>query len=449
MKKTSSIVWLDFPSLDLVRSSLLVRRIGQITFWVLVFGVVAMIFVPWRQTSAGNGVVLAKNPQERPQPFKSPSKGIVSWVRPDLREGSFVEQGDVLMELVPTAEGGPQQLDIQIAAIKSKAELAKNKIEFTNQQIQLQADSGLRLQEALAKELEAAITKWEQAKSELGGAESDLIDKANKRRIAEEVFSQGIISQEEFVTKTQDEETQKQKVSKAQQAVEEALAVLDGKRKEVASKEKEIEIKNRDAQNKKLEADKELQTIVKDLSDLEVKRQEFARLSITAPRAGYIQQWFGVERSDTVKEGDQLFMLVPQTSELAVEMTVNGNDMPLIQLGDKVRLQFEGWPAVQFVHGWPVAAIGTFGAEVNRVFPTDDGKGNFRIFLTPDKHLTQDRDWPDNLRQGVRTNGWVLLREVPLGYEVWRQINGFPPAKNEVESKDGSSKKFKFQQPKL
>jgi hypothetical protein len=27
----------------------------------------------------------------------------------------------------------------------------------------------------------------------------------------------------------------------------------------------------------------------------------------------------------------------------------------------------------------------------------------------------------------VRANGWILLSQVPLWKEIWRQINGFPP----------------------
>ena len=128
---------------------------------------------------------------------------------------------------------------------------------------------------------------------------------------------------------------------------------------------------------------------------------------------------------------------------MQVEMKVSGNDLPLIREGDRVRLQFEGWPAVQFV-GWPSVAVGTFGGVVNRVFPTDDGMGYFRIVVTPDPN---DEPWPDEryLRQGVRANGWVLLRQVPLGYEIWRQLNGFPPS---VE-KEPAEKGGKESKPKL
>ena len=104
---------------------------------------------------------------------------------------------------------------------------------------------------------------------------------------------------------------------------------------------------------------------------------------------------------------------------------MNGNDAPLITPGRLVRLQFEGWPAIQFV-GWPAVAVGTFGGKVLLVDSTDNGQGKFRILVVPDPN---DEPWPSNrwLRQGVRANGWVLLNEVSLGFEFWRQFNGFPP----------------------
>ena len=98
-------------------------------------------------------------------------------------------------------------------------------------------------------------------------------------------------------------------------------------------------------------------------------------------------------------------------------------------------------------------AVGTFGGKVNRVFPTDDGFGNFRVVVTPDNHFDREDGWPDNryLRQGVRANGWVLLKQVPLGYEIWRQLNGFPPVvadKEPGQSKE-KDKKSKLKLPKL
>jgi hypothetical protein len=135
-----------------------------------------------------------------------------------------------------------------------------------------------------------------------------------------------------------------------------------------------------------------------------------------------------------VKEGQSLFTIVPDTTERAVELWVSGNDTPLIHQGDHVRLQFEGWPAVQFA-GWPSVAVGTFGGKVVAVDPTDDGTGKFRVQVKQDG----DQPWPSDqyLRQGVRANGWVMLSQVPLGYEVWRQLNGFPPVISQKEPGSG------------
>jgi membrane fusion protein, adhesin transport system len=143
-----------------------------------------------------------------------------------------------------------------------------------------------------------------------------------------------------------------------------------------------------------------------------------------------------------LKAGDPIALFIPETQDLVVELWMNGNDIPLIHAGDKVRLQFEGWPAIQFA-GWPSVAIGTFGGKVLLVDATDNGEGKFRILVEPDP---KDEPWPSNryLRQGVRTNGWVLLNQVSLGFELWRQFNGFPPTLTstpETESSKGGKKK--------
>ncbi|KAA5546107.1 HlyD family efflux transporter periplasmic adaptor subunit [Roseiconus nitratireducens] len=440
----------DFPALQMVRTGRLVRRIGKLTFAAMVLSIIAMIFVPWRQTARGIGTVVALDPQQRPQPVLSPSKGVVSYVKPDLREGSYVEEGELLLRLTPFAVDSVSQLDTQIVAMESKEASALSSLEVAKQAVALQENSGQRMTESLNQDYQAARQKWEQAKNEVTLLQAELDDKRNQLRIAEEVAEKGLVSREELFSKRQAVEAQVAKVLKAEGAVAEAYASLLSKEEEIEAKKQEIAIKNQQANQKVLDEMQKINTIEKEILDLRNKRQELDRLEIPAPRSGYIQQWFGVEGSDTVKEGDQLFIIVPDADQLAVELKVNGNDMPLIQEGARVRLQFEGWPAVQFV-GWPSVAVGTFGGKVNRVFPTDDGMGNFRVVVTPDNHFPREDGWPDNryLRQGVRANGWVLLKRVPLGYEIWRQFNGFPPVVAEDEPKQpNSSKGSKVKLPK-
>jgi len=170
----------------------------------------------------------------------------------------------------------------------------------------------------------------------------------------------------------------------------------------------------------------------------EVHRLAGNQVPVGAPRDGTIYRLPVYERGQTIREGETLFTIVPSTTERAVELYIKGNDISLIHAGDHVRLQFEGWPAIQF-SGWPNAAVGTFGGQVARVDPTDDGTGKFRIQVIPEK----DTEWPEvqYLRQGVRANGWVMLNTVTLGYEIWRQLNGFPPVIDEPKGKR-SRKRF-------
>ncbi len=437
----------DFPALQLARTGRFVRLIGRITFVVLVLSLISMFLVPWRQTARGAGTVTALNPQERPQPVKSPAKGIIDEVKSGLREGSRVTAGEILVRLKPFADGQVELLNQQIVATESKVNSATLNVSNTEQAILIQENLGVNLSRSLVESYEAAKKKYDQVLNEIEVYRAQLEDKGNQLAIAEEVIVQGIISEQELVTKQQAARQAQSKLDQVINKEKEAARTLEEKRLAVEAYKRDIDLKNQSAKLKYNDAVQKLAAANKDLLDLKTKRNELDRLEIPAPCSGVIQQWYGVEGSDTVKEGDQLFVIVPETNALGVEMKVSGNDMPLIKEGDKVRLQFEGWPAVQFV-GWPSVAVGTFGGRVNRVFPTDDGKGNFRVLISPDDNSAIDAGWPDEryLRQGVRANGWVLLKEVPLGYEIWRQLNGFPPtvADEEPDTKDKKGGKVKL-----
>ena len=183
-----------------------------------------------------------------------------------------------------------------------------------------------------------------------------------------------------------------------------------------------------------LEYTKHLQELAKakaELAKLQVRISQQQSRAVKAPRTGTIVSRTAGEDSVFVKPGDKLGVLVPDTDSRAVELWVNGNDVPLIHKGDHVRLQFEGWPAIQF-SGWPAVAVGTFGGTVSFVSPQGNQKGLFKLLIIPPK---EGQPWPDPnyLRQGVLAKGWILLKEVALGYELWRRYNGFPPNLNASE----------------
>lgn len=156
-----------------------------------------------------------------------------------------------------------------------------------------------------------------------------------------------------------------------------------------------------------------------------VAQAQLTQQTVVAPSDGMIIQTTAAATATYVQRGVTVASFLPDNAEPAVELYISGRDIPLVQPGRKVRLQFDGWPAVQF-SGWPAVAIGTFGGVVQIVEATARPDGRFRIFVVPDP---DDQPWPTGqfLRFGAKARGWVLLDQVPLGYEIWRVLNQFPP----------------------
>ena len=121
-------------------------------------------------------------------------------------------------------------------------------------------------------------------------------------------------------------------------------------------------------------------------------------------------------------------------------MFVRPVDLPLLARGQKVRLLFDGFPAIVF-SGWPEASYGTFGGEVAAIENSLSSNGSYRVLIKED---TSDKQWPNQLMMGTGAQGIALLKNVPIWYELWRNINGFPPEyyrPKEDKDKSGSDKK--------
>jgi multidrug efflux pump subunit AcrA (membrane-fusion protein) len=144
---------------------------------------------------------------------------------------------------------------------------------------------------------------------------------------------------------------------------------------------------------------------------------------ITAPQDGYITKAIQVGLGETIKEGEKIVSIMPANSKLAVEMYIRPIDLPLVQKGEHVRIQFDGWPAIVF-SGWPNTSYGTYGGTVVAIDNFISDNGLYRVLVAPDP---KDHPWPDALRVGAGSNSMLLLNDVPVWYELWRQINGFPP----------------------
>lgn len=411
-------------TIHLVQSSQFARRFAKFLIVGLGLAVLAMMFLPWQQTSRGTGQVVAYAPQERQQSIQSPAKGIVSRIGEGLAEGSRVEEGDFILELQPIAADMIEQIKAQLRELNTKLEAANTKAEAYEQNVTGFTEARDFAVQAATQTVASTKEKLESKKKQVSAYQAKELQAGLNFERQNRLFKQGVKSEKEI-------EKLRKEWDVANADLESVKRDVLSIEQELLSKQSELEEKRRLAQTKidyaramQQDALSSVSTIKKDILDLKIKLSETDRFVIRAPRKGTIFRMPIYEQGQTIKEGDSLLTLIPDASQKAVELYVKGNDMPLMKKGDEVRLQFEGWPAVQFA-GWPSVAVGTFSGNISTIDATDNGKGEFRILVTPNE---VDQPWPSDryLSQGVRANGWVMLRNVSLGYEIWRQLNGFP-----------------------
>jgi hypothetical protein len=156
---------------------------------------------------------------------------------------------------------------------------------------------------------------------------------------------------------------------------------------------------------------------------------------IIAPQDGQIVQAKKSGIGEIIKDGETIAEIVPTEMDYAVELFIEPLDIPLVNIGQSIRFVFDGFPAIVF-SGWPSASYGTFGGEIVAIENTVAPNGKYRILVKENK---KDKPWPKQLRLGAGAQAIALLKDVPVWYELWRNINGFPP--DFYQSKNDDSKK--------
>lgn len=401
----------------------------------LVIVIVASFFTPWTQTAPGDGRVIAFAPTERETPLRAPIDGqVAKW---HVVEGQRVRAGDPIVDLRDNDPRLLERLSDTKTAVESQAQAVRLAVEIADEQL-----------DALRDARDAAI-----AQAELGvRIARDRLDGVRQQQIAAEAAARtasiNLTRQQRLNSQdlSSDRELELAELASATTASEldQARASLRAAEREVQAAQAELD-ETREKHRATIEkARSEVEKLRGEVSQIDVSRNQaetqLARqqqMRLTAPADGRVMSINARQGSDYVKTGDMLAVLVPDTSNRAVELWVDGNDAPLIGEGRQVRLQFEGWPAVQFV-GWPSVAVGTFGGEVSFVDPAARADGKFRVVVVP----IEGEAWPEPqyLRQGVRARGWVLLNRVSVAFEIWRQLNGFPPAtERPPDSRAGSA----------
>jgi multidrug efflux pump subunit AcrA (membrane-fusion protein) len=389
-----------------------------------------ILFFPWTQNISGKGQVTTLKPDQRPQTIQSQIPGrIEKW---HVQEGDFVKKGDTILEIseIKSDYFDPNLVERTGEQIKAKASSVNSyteKVKALDRQI-----SALNTERVL--KLEQAKNKLLQSKLKVKSDSIDLEAAKTNIDIAKRQYDRTLTLQNEGLKAVTDveekrlklQETQAKLISQENKLLASINEVINAE-VEISSIDASFSDKISKAQSDKFTAESGQFDTEAQVSKLENAYSNYEMRNklkyITAPQNGFINKAIKGGIGETFKEGERLVGIMPAQYDLAVETYVEPIDLPLLHIGEKVRVQFDGWPAIVF-SGWPNVSYGTYGGVVVAIENFISENGKYRVLLAPDK---EDNDWPKAIRVGSGAKTMALLDDVPIWFELWRQLNGFPP----------------------
>ncbi len=409
-----------------------IQHQSRIKYWLLGILLLTLLimFLPWTQNIRAKGIVTTLRQEQRPQQLNSIIAGTaIKWY---VKEGDFVKAGDTILQLgeVKVDYFDPQLLERTEQQIQAKQQTIdgyKNKARTTVTQ-------STALNQARALKLQSLENKIAQQQFKVKSDEADLVAANNeletyKRQIeaAKLMLDSGAISLVDF---------ERRRIN-----YQNAIAKSNSASNKLLQSKQELTILGIDQRSAIQEYTDKIAKADGDrfstLSDAASTEAEVSKLQnqysnydarnklyyIIAPQSGQVTKAKKAGLGEFIKEGEMIVEIVPDNIQYAVELFVEPMDLPLINIGQKVRFVFDGFPAIVF-SGWPGSSYGTFGGKVSAVETSVSENGKFRVLVIED---TDDRKWPPQLRMGGGASGIALLKDVRIYYEIWRTINGFPP----------------------
>lgn len=405
-----------------------------------------ILFLPWTQNITSKGNVTTLKPSQRPQTLQSQIPGrIEEWF---VQEGNFVKKGDTILRI---SEIKSEYFDDKLTERTGNQLNSKSSsvIAYKNKVTALQNQISALQQERLLK-LEQAKNKLMQSHLKVKSDSIDLEAVKIKAEIANIQYERTVSLQKEGLKAVKDVEEKRAKL----QETNAKLISLQNKfltsKNNIINAELEIATLKASYADKLSKAQSSLFTAQSSAFDGEAQvskletnlanyKKRGSLLYVTAPQDGYINKAIKAGIGETFKEGEQLVSIMPANYELAVEMYVRPIDLPLIHVGEKVRVQFDGWPAIVF-SGWPNVSYGTYGSKIIAIENFISDNGMYRVLIAPDENT---EPWPQAIRVGSGARTIALLENVPIWFELWRQINSFPPNFYQPEGKADSKDKKK------
>lgn len=419
------------------------KILNKIIVGVTMLAVVAL-FLPWTQNISGYGAVTTLKPNQRPQSIQTIIPGrIEKWF---IKEGDYVKKGDTILFLSETKEdymdpnlvqntknqvdAKKQSLDsygakvgslsIQISSIDREKDLKLKQAQNKIKQATLKIKSDSMDLEAVKTQLKIANTQFNRSLQLNKEGLKALSDVEEKRLKLQEMEAKIITQENKFYTS-------KNEFINAEVEINRIIA-------EYSEKKSKAQSDQFTAMSSQFETKAQVNKLENQYVNYSVRNGMYY---IKAPQSGYINKTLQSGLGETIKEGTAIATIMPEKYDIAVESFVDPIDLPLIKKGEKVRVWFDGWPTIIF-SGWPDMSYGTFGGEVVAIekFISDNGK--FRILIAPD---TKDAPWPKQLSIGSGAQSISLLNTVPVWFEMWRTLNGFPPNYYKSDVKTSKEKK--------
>jgi len=421
------------------------KYFNRFLFAIAITGLI-MLFLPWTQNISGQGLVTTLKPSQRPQTIQSQIPGrIEEWF---VQEGDYVKSGDTILRISEVkSDYFDDQLinrtNQQIQAKTSSVSAYKGKVSALKRQVYaLRNEQKLKIQQTKNKLLQARL-KVKSDSIDLEAAKTNI-------KIAERQYNRTNQLLEEGLKAVKDVEQKRLKLQETQ------AKLISQENKYLASKNNvinaQIELSRINATyaDKVSKAQSNMFTAQSSGFDAEAQvtklensysnyKKRNSLLYVTASQNGYINKVLRGGIGVTFKEGEEIVGIMPAEYDLAVETFVRPIDLPLVHLNEKVRVQFDGWPAIVF-SGWPNVSYGTYGAKVVAIENFISSNGKYRILLAPDE---KDHTWPKAIRVGSGAKTIALLEDVPIWFELWRQVNSFPPNYYQPENGKSTSKKGK------
>ncbi len=396
---------------------------------VLLIVTVLCLFLPWTQNIRSKGYVTTRSPQQRPQSIQSVIAGrIHKWY---VQEGDYVNAGDTIVYIT---EVKSEYFDPELLARTAEQIDAKNQsINSYDQKIgalQNQYDALVETSELKRKQINNKII---QAENKIKMDSIDLITYGQNLDIAknqlertQELYDKGLKSLTELQEKQNKVQTSTAKYQVQENKLYNQKNELTNLHIELVAVEKEYTDKISKSLSDQQSARADMMESIAATSKLQNQYSNYDQRQqlyyITAPQSGYITKTMKKGIGETLKEGSDVVTIVPAEYDLAVEVYLKPQDIPLIKTGKEARLRFDGWPAI-VISGWPESSTGVFTGEVVAIDRYISDNGLYRVLISPSE---ETKAWPENLSMGTGVNAFVLLNKVPMWYEMWRQLNGFP-----------------------